>query len=507
MTHPNPLLAAFLSALIPGLGQWYNGKRRRAWIFFAVDIVAILVALVIYSRGKLFVAKLFLDPQILIVFLILNAVGLGFRVIAMVDAFLTAYRINPDALGPRPAAVTAIGLAFLVLLTIYPHGYVGQRNLAAYDLLTYDFVTDPNQASTSTSTTDPSATSTTTDGSGTTQPGDSSTSSTSSSTTTTTTQPPSLWEGNERLNVLLMGGDAGPGRRGIRTDTMIIVSIDPDNGDTAMFSIPRNHVRYPIPEGHPAYDIWECHCFLGFAGLANEIYQYGLDNPDMFPGGPNSGANAIKTILGHGLGIDIHYFAMVNLEGFVDMIDALGGVTINVQQRVYDGEYPHEDGTVEVIDIAPGIQHLDGHLALAYARSRRTSDDYNRMGRQRCVLEALAEQADVVTLLQQFPTLVPIIQDSVLTDIPIRQLPELIELADKVDTERIVSVRFIPNAPEFAGTPTSYIGGWTEDRFPIPNVDLIRETVNTATTLSPEEAVAALNLQPLEDECGALPAG
>jgi len=236
--------------------------------------------------------------------------------------------------------------------------------------------------------------------------------------------------------------------------------------------------------------------------LANEIYQYGLANPEGFPGGPNTGGNASKAILGNLLGLEIHFFALVDLQGFVDVIDALGGVTITVTERVYDGHYPHEDGSREVIDIQPGVYDMDGHLALAYARSRRTSDDYDRMGRQRCVIEAVAEQADPISLLRRLPDLVPAIQGSVVTDIPTADIPDFLDLLGRADLETIPSIRFMWRAPEFAGTPTSYVAAWTSDRYPIPNVDLIRETVATAISLPPAEAIEVLNLQPIEEICG-----
>jgi hypothetical protein len=124
------------------------------------------------------------------------------------------------------------------------------------------------------------------------------------------------------------------------------------------------------------------------------------------------------------------------------------------------------------------------------------------MNRQRCVLEALAEGADPVELLQGLPAIVPAIEVSVRTDVAIASIPDFLDLVSKVNTDEIVSIRFMPNAPEFAGTPTSYIAEWTDDGFPIPDRDFIAETVDTALSLPPLEAIQVLNLQPLEDVCG-----
>jgi len=140
------------------------------------------------------------------------------------------------------------------------------------------------------------------------------------------------------------------GRRGIRTDTMIVLSIDPATGWVAMFGIPRNLWGLPLPPGHPAQGSFACgDCF---GAIANEIYPWGLGRPDLF-GEESPGAAAAEDLLGHLLGIDIHYFALVDLAGFVDVIDALGGVDIVVQHPIHDDEYTNVDGTYSVKDLAP----------------------------------------------------------------------------------------------------------------------------------------------------------
>ena len=112
---------------------------------------------------------------------------------------------------------------------------------------------------------------------------------------------------------------------------MIVVSIDPVTGWTAMLSVPRNNMNMPYPETLPAYNAYDCHCY---PALLNLLYGWAFAHPELFPGESNPGGVAMKETLGHLLGIDIHYFALVDLFGFVDVIDALGGVTINVTERV-----------------------------------------------------------------------------------------------------------------------------------------------------------------------------
>jgi len=500
----SPFVAALLSALIPGAGQIYAGRPRRGRIYLLITGLvvlpaAVLFVLVFYVSGVGLAVTLsrpfFSNPDLLGVLLLANALLLVFRAVAVVDAFLLA---RTPGRGMQQGAATAVvfGLVGLLFLTALPHGWVGHRNLLLYDVMTHDFVSDPGQVTT---------TSVPDDGSGTSVP------------VTTTTRATTAFPSEGRVNVLLMGGDAGVGRTGIRTDTMIVVSIDPETGWTAMFGIPRNLRRMPVPSDHPIAAFtggagtgsssttgstvaWS-NCPGCFPALAWDIYAFGLEHPELF-GGPNSGATAAKTLLGYLLGIDIHYFALVDLEGFVDIIDAVGGIDIVVTEDLYDPAYPNEDGTVEEKLLPAGEHHLDGHEALFYARSRQQSSDFARMNRQRCVLEAMAEGADPVELLRGLPSIVPAIESSVRTDIAVASIPDFLDLVAKVNTDEIVSIRFMPDAPEFAGTPTSYIAEWTDEGFPIPDRDFIAETVETALSLPPLEAIDLLNLQPLDDLCG-----
>jgi LCP family protein required for cell wall assembly len=235
--------------------------------------------------------------------------------------------------------------------------------------------------------------------------------------------------------------------------------------------------------------------------LVNLLYADGLTRPDLW-GGPNSGANAVKTTLGYLLGIDIQYYAMVDMVGFIAVVDAIGGIDIEVPVAVYADSYtyaPGEEGAV--LDIPAGMQHLDGRTALGYARSRAQGNDFDRMGRQRCVLQAIAAQTDPVTAIREFPALVDVITENIFTDIPISTIPDFIGLLERFEPDEVVSVRYMPDAPEFAGTEVSYMSGWTEDRYPIPNRDFIVERTALALSLSPLQAIDALGLQQLEDVC------
>jgi len=494
---PNPLLAAFLSLVFPGAGHLYAGERKRGWRYVKITALIVVPLLLLLAFVVLFtdlgdkislIRPFFEKPWLLIALLIPNALLLVFRAFTVVDAYYVAARAGSR--DDRMTAVLAIGLFFLLFLALFPHGYFGQRILVAYDeLFTADLSQDTRQEEAT--VTQP------TDASGNTLAPPSSV---ATGGVTVTTEPrPDPFEGLGRINVLLLGGDSGIGRESIRTDTMIVVSIDPETGYTAMLSVPRNNMNMLFPETIPAYNAYDCNCY---PALLNLLYGWAFSHEDLFPGSTNPGGVAMKETIGYLLGIDIQYFALVDLVGFVDIIDALGGLTINVTDRVYDDNYPHEDGTREVIDIPAGIQDMDGHTALAYARSRVQTDDYNRMGRQRCMLEALAQQADPVTLVNQLPTIIPAMADSLVTDIPVSDFPDFLDLLQVADLETIVSIRFIFDAPEFAGTPTSYVAEWIGAGYPFPDYPLIQQTVATALSMSPTDAIEALNLQPTEETCG-----
>jgi LCP family protein required for cell wall assembly len=473
-----PHLGALASAILPGTGQLLAGRRRRGYVMFAIT-AAILVVAWLFSRRGISIA---VDLDALRWLLIGNGVVLGFRVFAAVDAWLLLRK--PAADTPAWIMVAGAGLVTVAAgLVVIPHVIVGWYDVTTADALRTIFVASPPTTASPPPSTTTSAPTTSNSGG----PLTPASSTATTSTTTTTTLPPRLWDGVERLNILLLGGDAGVGRTGVRTDTIIVASIDPGDGHTVLISVPRNIARVPLPDG---LDIWDCDCF---PQIINELWDYGERNPDRFPGTAPPGAEALKLAIGELVGLEIHHYMLVNLDGFVDIIDALGGVDIVVPERLYDAAYPHEDGSTEVIDIQPGEYHMDGHLALAYARSRRSSDDYNRMGRQRCVVQAVIDQADVRTILRNYPTLAEAAKRSLSTDIPLDSLPDFVELVPLVDPDEMLSIRLTP--PRFTGPRTA-------DGYNTPDLDEIRYVVSTALELPPDEAIEVLGLEDLEVECG-----
>ena len=407
---PDRWLAALLSSLAPGAGHIYAGHDERGRRLLAIDVVLIAMAVVavVFFRGE--VLKAWASLSSLSLIMVANLIVLSYRAWAAHDAFhLASGRI----LSTRVVAILFASVVWLVVLV--PHVALGYLNVVQHSLISEVFVASGDLISPE--TTLPVAVD---DDSG--APG----------ATTTTVAEPALWDGLERLNVLLLGSDVGEGRRGIRTDTMIVVSIDPASGDTAMVSLPRNFSGIDLP---PGFGNWDCQCF---PQLLNDLYYYAEENPEAFPGPGEPGPRTIKATIGHLLGLEIHYYAMVGLEGFVGIVDALGGVEIDVPNRIVDETYPHEDGvTTEHVVIEEGPQTLDGHLALAYARIRRHADDFARMNRQRCVLGAVIEQSSPLELLGRYASIAQVLKDHLETDIPQDRLVDFIDLLPRVSLARV----------------------------------------------------------------------
>jgi polyisoprenyl-teichoic acid--peptidoglycan teichoic acid transferase len=172
------------------------------------------------------------------------------------------------------------------------------------------------------------------------------------------------------------------------------------------------------------------------------------------------------------LGIPIDYYALVDFAGFVDVVDALGGVDIHVPVRVLDRVSPATPGGPWIrIDLRPGRHHLTALETFAYVRARSQSSDYARIARQRCVLAAVAERANARRLLRIFPRLARTMRRSVGTDISLASLPDLIELAAAINTRRLYSTGFTP--------PTYFLEG---NR---PDIPRIRATVRTVIANPP----------------------
>ncbi len=228
--------------------------------------------------------------------------------------------------------------------------------------------------------------------------------------------------GKEPVNILLIGLDLRSDVEDTRADTQIVVHIDPVANSAAMFAIPRD-LWVPIP-GHGENRI-------------NTAYQTGEDNKIDVPGG--GPALAMATIE-QNFGIPIHYFAQVDFTGFERVVDAMGGLTIDVPRPLVDNEYPLANEGVTRIYIPAGLQHMDGRTALQYARSRHADSDLGRNSRQQQVLLALRQTGLNVNILSKLNDLVGELSDAVKTDLDPMKVGSLAQLGRQIGPESIQTV-------------------------------------------------------------------
>lgn len=276
----------------------------------------------------------------------------------------------------------------------------------------------------------------------------------------------STFDGQGRVNVLLLGGDAGPGRYSLRTDTMVVVSIDPDSGDAAMISVPRNLPTLPFPPDTPMGQAFP----YGFTDIANAVYPYVDARREMGGGADDAAAQVLKQAMAELMGIPIQYYVLVDMAGFVHVVDAIGGIDIYVGKAVPSPGNPGDalHPVPAMIDI--GQQHMDGTLALAYSRSRQADSDFGRMARQRCVLGAIAAAATPATLALGLPDLLTAFGNSVHTDIPRDKLGAFAKLIDRFDgAGGMAAVRTLHLAP-----PTIDQTAWRSEQIR----DLVANVIN-----------------------------
>ena len=183
--------------------------------------------------------------------------------------------------------------------------------------------------------------------------------------------------------------------------------------------------------------------------MLNGVYTLGQEHADLYPG-KEAGLTAMKEAVSETLGLELNYYAMVDLAGFQKLVDAMGGINLDIGKRIPIGGVGSEIyGWIE-----PGTNvHLDGYHALWFARSRADSDDYERMTRQKCVMAAMAKQLDPGTVATKFVDLAEAGSDIARTDAGTDQLPELVELAIKGKALPIESVNFAPPPPAHPRLP------------------------------------------------------
>ena len=253
--------------------------------------------------------------------------------------------------------------------------------------------------------------------------------------------------------VLLLGGDEGPGRWAMRTDSMILVIIHRASGRIAMVSVPRNLNRVQFPPGSAMANEFP----KGFDGLANAIYPYVYTHEDVaasyLRGELQPEAVALASGLSYSFNIAIDDYVLVNMQGFLELVDVLGGVTLTLDEKIpMPGNVPGAKHDYPPY-IGPGEVEMDGTIALGFARSRSGDSDYGRMGRQRQLLSALAAQASGVDVLRKFPDLAEVMRWTVRTSLNTDEFSFLVErLQDGAAVKESVGLAppiINPGSPDF----------------------------------------------------------
>lgn len=251
-----------------------------------------------------------------------------------------------------------------------------------------------------------------------------------------------------RYNIMLLGADAGADRFGIRPDSISVISIDAATGQTVNIGIPRNMQHVGFSSGSPMNKIypngWNC----GIDCLINAIYKDVEDNhadayPDAAKKGSTPGTEATRDAVEYVTGLQIQSYVLVDMASFTELIDALGGITINVKERLPIGGQRDDLSDVKGW-IEAGKQHMDGYTALWYARSRHSTSDYDRMRRQHEVEQAVLSQIEPATVLTRFQQIASAGQKLVRTDIPSPMLAQYVELAGKARAIGIQELSLVP---------------------------------------------------------------
>jgi LCP family protein required for cell wall assembly len=484
----SPFVAAVLSLLFPGLGHAYAGAYQRALGFAAPPLLigALLAGIFLRMDGPR-LASFVLTPWVLPGVFIVNLIVLIYRLVAIIDAyrvtaFLNAVQVSGGGRLGRPRLVfqplSVAGLLAVLLVMSGGHVVVARYDLMAGAVLGDQCIfiaNDPNGLANCDDTPSGSP------GGGSPGPTDEPLDSAAPTATPPPVQGSALpnvsippWDGTERLNILLIGSDQRPNEGTYNTDTLIVVSIDPVTRQVAMFSLPRDSTNVPLPPGPLA------NAYGGvYPQKINSLFTAVRNRADLVAGNNKTrGYNALKETLGYLYGLDIKYFVEVNFNGFKKVVDAMGGVTINVQVPVIDDTYPSDTGRRARVYIPAGIQHMTGAEALVYARSRHGSDDFDRGYRQQRVLTSLREQANIANLIPRIPDLLAAVRDTVKTDIPQGELAKLAGLADTIDTKNIRSYVF--SYPRYGTQVLTPIYKY------LPDVTRIRAAVASAFKVDPK---------------------
>lgn len=372
----SPSLGALLSFLWPGLGQMYAGRFRLA-IIFGIPAVALAAILFYEARdGASVLVARFLDPAFAWAALV-AVVGLGlWRLLSVTHAYLQGDRRLTGRGGERMA------LLLLVMAIVASHAAGAVYLWSAYDIGSHTFGGE------------------------------------SAGGDVTAVTPVT----GSRTTILLTGLDQYSTRSESLYDSIMVVSFDKATNRVAMVSVPRDTAGFPF--------YWGGTSKIKINSLPTYVRNGWVSSPDQpFP-------TLVKEI-SYLVGIPINYYAVMNLANFMTMIDMVGGVDINNPAAVNDPTYDWLDGSPYGFKLAAGQQHLNGRLALAFARSRHGSgnSDYARAGRQQQLLLALEHKMSSPSVIVNLPSWTQQAGSMIRTDFPASQVADMVAAGQKIPAE------------------------------------------------------------------------
>jgi LCP family protein required for cell wall assembly len=454
-----------LGAFLPGVGLLAAGRRRAGAAVLLVIAVGLAALGVLFATGhaKSFGINTAVNPHALIILAVVFAVG-GLLWCAVIIATALAAR-GRHLTGPQ-RALGVVLVAALCLGVAMPSAMAAHYSLITRD--TIDSVFADNPAGTPAGVVAPK------------------------------TQAKDPWANVGRVNMLLVGSDAGKDRTGVRTDSMIVASIDTKTGNTVLFGLPRNLENVPFPASDPLSKVWPNGFNCGAVCLLNAVWQQGEIHKNLFPkSDKNPGLTATSDAISEVLGLKIGYTTVIDLSGFQALVDAMGGVYVNVATRLPIGG--SHDGNGNVLTqptgyINPGKhKKLNGFQALWYSRSRFSSDDYARMTRQRCMVGDLVAQANPVKLLKKYPKLASVAKHNISTSIPRQDLSAWVTLTERMQGAKITSLPFTSSVvntsdPDFAHIQTLV-------------AKAIKSSTKAATTTTKAKSKSSSKAQNVDDVC------
>jgi LCP family protein required for cell wall assembly len=458
-------VAAVLSFIFPGLGHAYLGRRREALIF-AVPVLVLFLLLAVWfaTQGLTRAGAKLLDPSVAAFAAVVSAIVVIWWAMGIISAWRAGYHSSTATIAVPIALVgillvlsfsdrVPLGASWLYSLSVADRGFDSGRDCTIEDCTTSNVGALPSTGNLGEIPTPTAA--------GSQAPAASGATPTPTDTASSTddyndylpdpTEPPASIEPGPTPNfditkidpqsdgwftVLLIGLDTrctGGIVTGANTDTMIVVSANAATGQLYMFSFPRDSAQFPLYVGGTMPGYWKLNSFAGYTKLY----------PDTFP---DPGQPALAYEIGFLLGIPIDYYASINICGFPQLIDELGGVDICNPKVIDDPSYPWGNGQTG-FHLDPGTYHMDGATALAYARTRHGSSDFARARRQQQLISAIRQEVLQPQNLAQLPDIVSAMGDIVHTNFPPDQINQLLSLQNQIDNN---PTQYVFSFPDWA---------------------------------------------------------